>query len=138
MLDLYPAKRGQGSTRSPHGHLTGSLQELLAPTILCLLLFIEVFTYQKLRIYLFPRHRNPSPTELSSQERPNENFLNKLSLGCLRRLKPPVETKEHDELDQECWNINSTRGYVFFLTCIFKMQNVAWHMVVMHQIFLAT
>ena len=48
MLDLYPAKRGQESTRSPHGHLTGSLQELLAPTILCLLLFIEVFTTRNL------------------------------------------------------------------------------------------
>ena len=20
---------------------------------------------------------------------------------------------EHDELDQECWNVNSTRGYIF-------------------------
>ena len=37
----------------------------------------------------------------------------KISFWCLRRLKLLWEKREHDELDQECCNIHSTRGYIF-------------------------
>lgn len=38
----------------------------------------------------------------------------KISLWWVRGLNLAMEIKEHDELDQEIWKVNSTRGNFFF------------------------
>lgn len=44
------------------------------------------------------------------------------AFGCQKVKTWYGKKKEHDELHQECWNINSKTGYIF-LTCIPRMQN---------------